>query len=352
MIFLPPRFSFVRTRPRKPRLLISPLLLVFPLFCCGCERRPDVVIYTSVDQQFAQQIFAAFEKKTGLRVAAVYDSEAGKTVGLMRRVEREAAQPQCDVWWSSEVFGTIELARAGLFEAYDSPSAADIPAGFRDPQLRWAGNAARARVLAYDSRRVEREELPATWRDLAEGKWAGRIAMANPQFGTTRGHMAACFAYWGEPAGRDFLKGLAENRVRLADGNSQAVALVLSGVVNVCMTDTDDVWVAQQGGPEGRVLNLVYPTIRPGGPPLWIPCTVGLVKGGPHPAAARKLIDFLLSAETERLLAQSDSRNVPVRAALRAELKLAGPAPEPAEYDRAADALPTAMERARDILLK
>lgn len=315
----------------------------------GCEQPPSVVLYTSVDQQFAQHILQLFEQRTGIHVETAFDTEAGKTTGHLRRLQREKARPRCDVWWSSEVFATIELARGGVLEAYVSPGAADIPVAWKDRQGRWTALAARARVLAFNTKRVSKSDLPTTWRDLADPKWAARLAVANPQFGTTRGHLAAMFAYWGNDAGRAFLQTLRDANAALVDGNSQAVRLVAGGRADICMTDTDDVWVAQR---RNEPIDLVYPRLAADAPVVWIPCSVARVRGGPNPEAARRLIDFLVSAEVERALAESDSRNVPVRAALRKELELTGPAPQAIDFERVADALPVAMRAARDILLR
>ena len=321
----------------------------------GCRRESSdadsttVVVYTSVDQRFARQILDQFEQQTGIDVQPLFDTEAGKTTGFLRRLQREAARPRCDVWWSSEVFGTIELARRGILEAYESPAAADIPSAWKDREGRWTALAARARVLAFHSQRLAREDLPGTWRELANPRWAGRLAVANPQFGTTRGHLAALLEAWGSEETRAFLQALHDAGVQIADGNAHAVRLLASGAVDLCMTDTDDVWVAQR---RGETVDLVYPRLAPGGPVVWIPCSVARIRGGPHPAAAEKLVDFLVSAAVERALAESDSRNVPVRAGLREELGLSGPVPEPLAFERVADALPDAARLARDILLE
>ena len=61
------------------------------------QSAPTVVIYASQDQVYAEPILKEFEQQTGLRVLAVHDSEAVKTVGLMNRLLAERARPQCDV---------------------------------------------------------------------------------------------------------------------------------------------------------------------------------------------------------------------------------------------------------------
>src|ERR1051325_239877 len=104
----------------------------------GCDRQEhtpasspaaaSVVIYCSVDEEFARPLLAEFEKRSNITVQAQYDTEAGKTTGLVERLRAERQHPRADVFWSSEVFGTIELAEQGVLAPYAPNSAADIPA--------------------------------------------------------------------------------------------------------------------------------------------------------------------------------------------------------------------------------
>lgn len=48
-----------------------------------------VIIYTAVDQIYAEPIFKDFEGKTGIKVKAVHDLEANKTTGLTNRLIAE-----------------------------------------------------------------------------------------------------------------------------------------------------------------------------------------------------------------------------------------------------------------------
>ena len=75
---------------------------------------------------------------------------------------------------------------------------------------------------------------------------------------------------------------------------------------------------------------------------LYVPNTLGILKGSPNPAAARRLVDYLLSAEIEKRLAQSESGQIPFRPDLRSFVPDAidvPPAVKPMEVDffRAAD---------------
>ena len=67
----------------------------------GCSSSGDsVTVYTSQDQVYAEPILQRFEQETGVRVRAVYDSEAVKTVGLINRLIAEKNHPRCDLFWN------------------------------------------------------------------------------------------------------------------------------------------------------------------------------------------------------------------------------------------------------------
>jgi len=109
---------------------------------------------------------------------------------------------------------------------------------------------------------------------------------------------------------------------------------------------------------QGASIEMCYPDLEgPAGTPhvagtLWTPCSVGLVKGGPDGEAARALVDFLVSAEVEAKLAASDSRNVPVRPALRAEKHLECPGEAAVDYVAAAKMLEPSDRLVTEVLLK
>ena len=130
------------------------LALILAVVCVSCRKKPEqpqVVLYCSVDQAVAEPIVAAFEEQTGIEVQARYDTEASKTVGLVQRIRAEASAPAADVFWSSEVFHTIRLAREGLLTPYDTSGTDDWPAPFSDPNGLWYGFALRGRVIGYNT---------------------------------------------------------------------------------------------------------------------------------------------------------------------------------------------------------
>jgi len=332
-----------------PSLAVAVLVAAGPLLASA-----QVVVYCSVDEAVGRQVLDAYKARTGVAVSVIYDSEAGKTTGLVQRIIREAqaGRPRADVFWSSELFNTILLARMGLLEPYESPQATDIPSRFKDREHRWTALAVRARVLAFDSRRTDEAQLPTRWEELADIVFAKRSAIANPLFGTTRGHVAAMFALWGPDRAKTFLTRLRDGSVQVADGNSATVRAVIAGRAAFAWTDTDDVFAARRSGESsGASLDMRYLDMGGGGT-LLVPCSVAIIHDGPNATAARPLVDFLVSAEVERMLAQSEARFVPVREPLRTELNVPWPAESVIDFNAVADSMADADAAVREILIR
>lgn len=287
------------------------LLITLMTTLAGCEGdpQPEVVVYTSVDQVFSEPVFRAFERASGIRVRAVYDTEETKSTGVLNRLIAEADNPQADVFWSGDPVRPFLVVDRGLVEPYASPAAVAIPAQFKAGDGMWTGFAARARVMLVNRERLGGRPGPSSVADLVDPQWRGQAAMANPMFGTTTIHVAAWFSHWGEEKAKSFLTALKDNEIHIASSNGEVKRLVAAGEVAFGLTDTDD---AINAVASGAPLEIVYPD-QDGDGTLVMPTVTVLMRGGPNPDHARRLIDYLLSAEAEGLLAES-AAHMPLRA--------------------------------------
>jgi len=279
---------------------------------CGCGReagREDLVVYVAHDLILSGPVLQEFERKSGLRLRIVGDTEATKTTGLANRLLQSKDRPEADVFWNNEAMQTARLAEAGLFEAFVPPTAVGIPPRHCDPEGRWVGFAARARVIVQNTNLLAPEDAPRSIFDLAAPRFREKVVIANPLFGTTATHVAALFAHIGAEKAKAFLRGLKANGAHIAAGNAMACRLVAEGHYPVCLTDTDDA--------NGVLLKempvaVIYPD-QGGIGTLVIPNTVALVRGAPHREAARRLVEYLASAEVEQALARARGAQMPLR---------------------------------------
>lgn len=298
---------------KKALLLLVWVLVVALLGGCGGKTEKEVVIYTPVDREFAEPILKDFENATGIRVKALYDIEAAKGAGLTNRLLAEKPNPRCDVWWNSEFARTQVLKDAGVLQPYRSPSADDVPGQFKDPDGCWTGYAVRARVIIYNTRLVRRADAPTSILDLADVKWRGEVGFPNPAFGTASAHCAGLFLELGDMKAKDFFQRLRRNKIVICPGNAHVRDRVAGGDLAIGVVDTDDANVAIE---RGQPLGMIFPDQRGMGA-FVIPNTVAIIKACPHPEAAKKLVDYLLSREVEAKLAASASAQIPVRSGVK-----------------------------------
>ena len=272
------------------------------------EGARTVTVYVSTDRVFSEPVLRAYERQSGVRVEAVYDTEETKSTGLANRLIAEQARPRADVFWSNEPVRTLVLESRGVLAPYHSPSATGIPDIFKDPDGLWTGFSARLRVIVYNTALVAESEAPRSVLDLADPRWRGQVAIADPRFGSTSFHVAALYAHLGDAKADAFFTALKANGVKIVDGNSVVRDLVARGEVKVGLTDTDDVNVALAAG---LPVAMVVPDRDGFGAPV-MPNMVSLIAGAPHDVEGLRLIDFLLSPDVERMLAMSEAVQIPL----------------------------------------
>jgi iron(III) transport system substrate-binding protein len=322
-------------------LLRGGLLAVLLVAMIGCHsepaKPPEVIVYTALDQEFSEPIFEEFTKATGIVVRAKYDTESTKTVGLTQAILAERERPRCDLFWNNEILNTLRLEHEGLLRAYASPAAADYPASTRSPQGTWYGFAARSRVLAVNTNLVSEARRPKSIQDLIDPQWYENVGIAKPLFGTTATHAACLAAVWGEEKTQEFFKAVKRN-ARIMGGNKQVAQAVASGELAFGLTDTDD---ALAEVANGMPVAIVYPDQAEGElGTLFIPNTLALIKGSEHPDAAQKLLDWLLSSDVERKLADGPSAQIPLRTGVAASDRVKTPEqvrPMEVDFGKAAD---------------
>lgn len=239
----------------------------------------SVIVYAAQDQVYAEPILKDFERQTGIKVRAVYDSEATKTVAIANRLLAERDHPQCDVYWGNEELRTRQLASRNIFRETNG----------------WAAFGYRSRRVVVPTSR-DTPAAPSSLVELTNPVYRGKVALAYPLFGTTAAHFLALRQHWGESNWLAWCRALAANKPFLVDGNSVVVKFVARGEAVIGLTDSDDIAAEIREGARLKSLPM-------SGETLLIPNTVAVVRHAPHPAAAQRLFEYLQTrAVTERLV--------------------------------------------------
>src|SRR2546426_9222031 len=109
------------------------------LIGCSATRTNTVTVYVSEDQVFSEPILKDFERDTGIKVNAVFDTEEAKSTGVMNRLLAEKNNPQADVYWANEPVRADVLRQQGISTPFRPANAEQIAGGFKDPEGYWTG---------------------------------------------------------------------------------------------------------------------------------------------------------------------------------------------------------------------
>jgi iron(III) transport system substrate-binding protein len=288
------------------------IFLIISVFLFGTPKEEKkVIVYVSHDQDISEPILKEFEKSSGIKVEALYDTEATKTVGLVNRLIVEKSNPRAEVFWNNEVIRSILLKNENVLQPYCSPNANDIPSIYKDKDCYWTGFAARARVILYNTEKISEKDSPNSLYDFTNPKWKGKACISNPLLGTGSALTAALFASLGDENAKEFYLKMKDNGVSILESPSMVRDQVVSGECWLGSLDTDD---AHDALVAKKPVIMVFPDQdKEGMGTVLFPNSVMMIKGAPHPEEAKKLIDFILTSKVEEQLAES-AMQIPLKA--------------------------------------
>ncbi len=289
--------------------MIKGILFIISLLFIGCgdNSKGSVTIYVSEDQVFSEPLLKDFEKETGIKVNAVYDTEESKSTGVMNRLIAEKNNPQADLYWANEPIRAEVLRQKGILTPYQSPNAKGIPQTFQEKNHYWTGFSARVRVIVANNKLKDK---PSSILDYINPKYKDKSVIANPLFGTTTAHISALFSVWGEKKTKEFLKNLKANKTAISTSNGESADFVATNTYSFSLVDSDD---AVSRLKQKKDITIIYPDQKADEVGAFVvPNAVMLIANSPHPKVAKKLMDYLLSKKSEKKLAFADCAQIPL----------------------------------------
>lgn len=281
------------------KFLLTLAIVINITSCSKTRDTPSVIIYTSVDQVHSSQIFKDFEQQTGIKVLAVYDTEASKAVGLEKRLLMEKSHPRADIFWNSEPIRTARLAKQNIFKPYRKISLEKYQNNeYYDNNHRWFGIGKRERVIIVNTHQVQKKDYPESLQDLWEKRYAKKVAISSPYIGTAATHFAALYHELGEEGFHTLLLKIKQSQVTYLAGNSVVKDLVGSGKYPIGIVDSDDALAGIKTNLPIRMLHYNQNTTGA----FSIIGTVAQLKNSPNPNEAERFMDYLLTSKTEQKL--------------------------------------------------
>lgn len=265
----------------------------------AAEVSGDLVIYSGRTEPLLQPVIDAF-KANYPNVNVLL--KAGSNSELANALLEEQANPQADVFITTELFTIQSLAQEGILQSYVPAGADQFPAEFLGPDHLWTGLTRRARVIMYNTDLVSQEELPTSIFDLTDPKWQGQIAAAGSTNGSMQAQIAAMRQLIGEQETEAWLNGLMANEVTFFGGHTDVRKAVGAGEFKLGLVNH---YYYHLQKAEGSNVGIIYPDQGDGQIGLITNATsAAVVAGAPHVSAAQAFLDFLVSPEGQKLFAE------------------------------------------------
>jgi iron(III) transport system substrate-binding protein len=263
-----------------------------------------VVLYTSLAPTESKPLAEAFEKKYGVKVE-LWRALSDKVV---QRVVTEAQGNRHTVDVVETNGPEMEaIAHERLLAEVRSPYLADLPKDGVPAHGTWYPDRLNFFVVGFNTQKVKREELPATYEGFLDPKWKGRIGLE----ATDSEWMAALVKHWGEAKGMDFFRKLAAMKPDVRKGHVLLAQLVASGEIPVGLT----MYQANVSSLKAKGAPIDFVPVQP---VVARAQGIGVARNAPHPAAALLFLDFVISPEGQKLY-ESMGR-APASARVKSEL--------------------------------
>lgn len=196
-----------RRRRLGLRVLAGLALLTAGLSCSSGDDGNTLRVYSGRHYGI-ETAFEQFTKQTGIKV----DFLTGNDAELRERIAAEGADTKADAYITVDAGNLAMGANQGIFRAIDSPTLTEsIPAPYRDPENRWFGLALRARTIVYNPSRLGADEVPATYEELADPKWQGRLCLRVSTNVYQQSLVASLIATHGRDEALRIVRGWAAN---------------------------------------------------------------------------------------------------------------------------------------------
>lgn len=264
----------------------------------------EVNVYTHRHYPADQDLFAQFEKQTGIKVNVV-NASADE---LMQKMTQEGAQSPADVLITVDAGRLVRAKDNGLLQSIDSEILNKIiPSNLKDKDNQWFALTKRARVIAYAKDRIQPEQL-STYEDLATAKWKNKILVRSSQNIYNQSLMASIIANDDEETAKIWAENVVDNMAREPKGNDRdQIKAVFAGEGDIAIVNTYYVGkLLNSNDPEeikaGEGVGIFFPNQDGRGTHINI-SGAGVAKYAPNKANAVKFLEFLISKEAQDVFA-------------------------------------------------
>ena len=283
------------------RAFLWGLTLVTVLASSGPAASADqLVVYSGRAERLIKPVLDAFQAKTGVQVELL----SSGTTELVNRLQAEGSRTTADVFLTNDAGSLARARELGLLLPLVSEEVEQaIPSIFRAPDNSWVGLSGRFWVIVYNRDLVKPSDVTSLF-DLAEPKWKGKIAIPNAGSEYLQAGVSVIAASHGDDRTSRFLTGLRDNAGTQVYGkSSQIVEAVAKGEVVLGVVNHYYIYRYLATQPTAPIAPLMPDQQDGGMGAIQNVAGIGIVKSTKHLDTAKRLLEFLVSPEGQKMFA-------------------------------------------------
>jgi len=277
---------------------LSLLLAISDGSVASAQSAGDLVIYSGRREPLIMPVIELFKKASGISVTV----KSGEDQALAQLVLQEQPNPIGDVYLTVDSGLLEHLRLKGALQTYSSDATRKIPERFRAADGSWVGASGRGRAMMYNINQVKADDLPRSAFDIVNPKWKGKVGLDSLRKESTLAWITSVRLVKGEKFTAEFVRKLKENQAVFLDGGPEVRKAVGRGQValgllnhyhyNLELANKTPVGVhyPDQGRDDVGIL------VNAAG--------AAIVKGAKHVKESRTFLDYLVSAEAQKIFAE------------------------------------------------
>jgi iron(III) transport system substrate-binding protein len=275
------------------------LAVCAPLAACGGAGPDTLVLYNGQHEQTAENLIAAFEKKTGIQVVTRDDDEDV----LADQIATEGSNSPADVIFTENSPPLEALQQKGLLAKVDPSTLAATPSRFNSPDGDWVGVSARVSVIIYNPSLISASQLPTHVSQLADPQYGGKLALA-PQETDFQPIVTAYLRQYGKAATLTWLRKIYANASgHIYEANEDIADEVNRGAVAFGVIN-QYYWYRMRAEIGAGNIHSKITYFAPGDAGYVLDVSgAAILKSSKHQAAAQRFLAFLVSKQGQEIIA-------------------------------------------------
>ncbi len=280
-------------------------LLSIILFGCKIKQKDNEVlnIYSKRHYQVDKDLFKKFEEENNIKVNVV----KANSDELIERIKTEGENCPADLLITVDAGKLYKAANENLLDKINTNEInSNIKKELVDKNGFWLPITYRARIIAYNPRKVNIEEL-STYEDLTNEKWENRILVRTSTNAYNQALLSSLVAHHGEEFALEWSNKVVANFAREPKGNDRdQVRAIVANIGDIAIVNSYYIGLLKSSSDSidrktGESVNVFFPNQAENERGAHVNISgVGLLKNSPNKDNAIKFMKFITSEYAQK----------------------------------------------------